>query len=193
MFRSRDWRPQIAKGVAKDALSNSGTAGNLANQYSANAANVYGGLEPQLAAEAAHPTGLTPVQKASQNTAAQQSAGGGTAGAIGAGKLYAARTHNAGGAKQAIGQAVRGAGGNLSNAALSTEQQDTALQQKNRQAGIAGLGALNSEQTSAGEGALGLSDQALGVANQADANNPWMKILQSSIQAGGQAAAGAGY
>jgi len=183
----------VAKGVAKDALNNSGTASNLANQYAANAAGVYGGLEPQLAAEAAHPTGLTPAQKASQNTAAQQSAGGGTAGAIGAGKLYSARTHNAGGAKAAIGEATRGTGANLSTAALDTEQQDTGLQQKNRQAALGGLGALNSEQTSAGEGALGLSDQALGVANTADANNPWMKILQSSIQAGGVAAAGAGY
>jgi len=185
----------MPKGVAKDAFGNSGTANNLQNQYSTNAANVYGGLEPTLAAESAHPTGLTPMQKASQNTAAQQSAGGGTAGAIGAGKLYSARTHNAGGAKQAIGQAVRGAGGNLSNAALGTEQQDAALQQQNQRAARAGLTSLNAQQTSAGEGALGLSNQALGVANQADANNPWMKLLQQSIQSGGEvaaAAAGAG-
>jgi hypothetical protein len=157
----------MSSGVKKDAFANSGTANALQNQYSANAANVYGGLEPQLAAEAAHPTGLTPMQKASQNTAAQQSAGGGTAGAIGAGKLYAARTRNAGGAKQAIGQAVRGAGSNLSNAALSTEQQDAALQQRNRQAGLSGLEGLNAEQTTAGENALGLSNQALNIANEA--------------------------
>lgn len=154
-------------GVKADELANSGTANALQSKYSDNAANVYGGLEPQLAAEAAHPTGLTPMQKASQNTAAQQSAGGGTAGAIGAGKLYSARTHNAGGAKEAIGQATRGAGSNLSDAALNTEQQDASLQNKNRQAGLSGLEGLNSEQTSAGEGALGLSDQALGLANQA--------------------------
>ena len=128
----------MSSGVTGLAKNNSTTAQGLQNQYSANAANVYGGLEPQLAAEAAHPTGLTPMQKASQNTAAQQSAGGGTAGAIGAGKLYAARTHNAGGAKAAVGEAIRGAGQNLSNAALSTEQQDTALQNKNRQAGLSG-------------------------------------------------------
>jgi hypothetical protein len=154
-------------GVKQDEFANSGTANALQNQYSSNAASVYGGLEPQLASEAAHPTGLTPMQKASQNTAAQQSAGGGTAGAIGAGKLYSARTHNAGGAKAAIGQATRGAGQNLSDAALNTEQQDASLQNKNRQAGLGGLEGLNAEQTSAGEGALGLSDQALGLANEA--------------------------
>jgi hypothetical protein len=181
----------MPKGVAKDALANSGTASNLANQYGANAATVYGGLEPQLQAEAAHPTGLTPTQKAMQNTASQQSAGGGTAGAIGAGRLYSARTHNAGGAKAAIGEAARGAGANLSNAALNTEQQDTELQQKNRQAALGGLEGLNAEQTSAGEGALGLSNEALGVANTADANNPWNKMLQAGIQGGSQGAAAA--
>src|SRR5271170_2358415 len=180
----------MSSGVTGLAKNNSTTAGNLQDRYSANAANVYGGLEPQLAAEAAHPTGLSPIQKASQNTAAQQSAGGGTAGAIGAGRLYAARTRNAGGAKQAIGQATRGAGSNLSTAALGTEQQDAALQQRNQQAGLSGLEGLNAQQTSAGEGALGLSNQALGVADQADANNPYLKILQSSIAAAGQAAHG---
>ena len=177
----------MPKGVAKDAFGNSRTADTLANQYSANAANVYGGLEPQLAAEAAHPTGLTPMQKASQNTAAQQSAGGGNAGAIGAGALYSARTRNAGGAKQAIGQATRGTGANLSNAALSTEQQDAGLQERNRQAGLTGLQGLNNQQTSAGEAGLGLSNQALGVADTADQNNPWMKLLNTSITAAGNA------
>jgi hypothetical protein len=181
----------MPKGVGSDALKNSGTATNLANQYSSNAAGIYGGLENELSSQAAHPTGLTPTQKATQNTAAQQSAGGGTAGAIGAGSLYSARTHNAGGAKAAIGQAVRGAGSNLSDAALSTEQQDASLQNKNRNSALSGMEGLNTEQTSAGEGALGLSNQALGVADQADANNPWMKLLQSGIGAGGQVGAAA--
>ena len=55
------------------------------------------------------------------------------------------------------------------------------------------LEGLNAQQTSAGEGALGLSDQALGVANTAYNDNPWMKTLQTAMQSGGQAAAGAGY
>ena len=180
----------MSSGVTDLAKNNSTTATGLQGQYSANAANVYGGLEPQLAAEAAHPTGLTPVQKASENTAAQQSAGGGTAGAIGAGKLYSARTHNAGGAKAAIGQATRGTGANLSEAALGTEQQDASLQNRNRQAGLTGLEGLNSEQTQAGEGALGLSDQALNVANTAYDDNPWMKTLQTAMSSAGQAATG---
>jgi hypothetical protein len=178
-------------GVKKDAFANSGTASNLANQYASNAAGVYGGLEPQLAAEAAHPTGLTPTQKASQNTAAQQSAGGGTAGAIGAGRLYSARTRNAGGAKAAIGEATRGTGANLSSAALSTEQQDTALQQRNRQAALGGLEGLNAEQTTAGENALGLSNQALGIVN--NAKQPfWQQYALNAQKDAAQAGAMAG-
>lgn len=173
-------------GVKSDLFGNSGVANNLANQYSANAANIYGGLEPTLAAESAHPTGLTPMQKASQNTAAQQSAGGGTAGAIGAGRLYSARTRNAGGAKAAIGQATRGAGQNLSNAALSTEQQDAALQQKNQNAARAGLTSLNAQQTGAGEQALGLSNQALGLASKVPPTF-WQKL---GSQAAGDALSG---
>ena len=46
------------------------------NAENANASNIYGGLEPTLQAEAAHPSGYTPMQKAQTNTAAQQSAGG---------------------------------------------------------------------------------------------------------------------
>ena len=175
----------MSSGVKQDALANSGTASNLANQYASNAAGVYGGLENELSSQAVHPTGLTPTQKATQNTAAQQSAGGGTAGAIGAGNLYSARTHNAGGAKAAIGQAVRGAGSNLSDAALSTEQQDASLQNKNRNAALSGMEGLNSEETNAGEGALGLSNSALNIANQVQ--NPWMKMLQSSVGPAAQA------
>jgi hypothetical protein len=106
----------MPKGVAKDAFRNQGTASNLSSQLASNAANIYGGLAPTLQAEATHPMGFTPQAKALMNTAAQQSAGGSTAGAIGQGRLYATRTRNAGGAKQAIGEAVRGAGENLSNA-----------------------------------------------------------------------------
>lgn len=157
----------MASGVKQQAFANSGTAQNLSNTLTTNAANVYGGLEPTLAAEAAHPSGYSPIEKAAQNTAAQQSAGGGAAGAVGAGRLYAARTNNAGGAKEAIGAGVRGAGQNLSDAAVGTEVGSANLAHKTQQQGISGLQGLNSTELSGGENALGLSNQALGVANQA--------------------------
>jgi hypothetical protein len=81
--------------------------------------------------------------------------------------LYAARTNNAGGAKEAIGAGVRGAGQNLSDAAVGTEVGSANLAHKTQQQGISGLQGLNSTELSGGENALGLSNQALGVANQA--------------------------
>ena len=154
-------------GTKKDAFQNFGQGQQLSNQLTSNASNLYGTLAPALTAEAVNPQGFTPQQKALQNTASQQSAGGQAAGAIGQGRLYAARTRNAGGAKQAVGEGVRAAGGNLSNAALGTELANAQLQEHQRQAGLGGLGQLESGQLGAGEQALGLSNQALGIANQA--------------------------
>lgn len=176
----------MPKGVEGQQLGNSTTAQNLSSGLTANAANIYGGLEPTLAAEAAHPSGYTPAQKALQDTAAQQSAGGATAGAVGQGGLYAARTRNAGAAQSAIGSATRGAGANLSNEAVGTETRSANLANQNQQRGISGLGGLYGTELSGGEGALGLSNQALQGADQSAANNPWMNLLLQGLQTGGQ-------
>lgn len=181
----------MPKGVESQQLGNSGTAQGLSNQLTANSANIFGGLEPTLAARAATPMGYTPAQKASINTAAQQSAGGSTAGAVGQGGLYAARTRNAGAPAAAIGAANRAAGSNLSRNAVNTEVQSANLGQQNQRAALGGLQSLNSTELSGGEQALGLSNQALQGADQSAANNPWMKLLQSGIAAGGQAGAAA--
>jgi hypothetical protein len=154
-------------GTKKDAFKNYGVGQNLSNQLTSNASNIYGSLEPTFQAEAAHPSGFNPNQKALMNTASQQSAGGQAAGAVGSGRLYAARTNNAGGAKAAVGEGVREAGGNLSKAALGTELADASLAQQNQQRGISGLQGLYGTTLGEGENALGLSNQALGIANQA--------------------------
>jgi hypothetical protein len=180
-------RRRMSSGVTSLAKQNSTTANGLSNQLTANAANVYGGLEPQLQAEAAAPSGYTPTQKASMNTAAQQSAGGGNASAIGEGNLYAARTKNAGGAKEAIGAATRGSGENLSNAAVGNEVANANLQQHQHQAGLSGLEGLNSTELGGGEQALGLSNQALNISQDAYNNNPYNKTLNTAIQAAGSA------
>lgn len=157
----------MGKGTKQQGFANSGTAQNLSNNLTSNASSIYGSLEPTLQAEMAHPSGFTPQAKAAMNTAAQQSAGGSTAAATGAGRLFAARTRNAGGAKAAIGEGVRNAGENLSNAAVNTEVQNAKLQEAQRQGAISGLEGLNATELTGGENALGLSNQALGVTNQA--------------------------
>jgi hypothetical protein len=179
----------MGSGVKKDAFANSGTANALEGQLTSNAANEYGALEPELAAEAAHPAGYTPTQKAAMNTAAQQSAGGSQAATVGQGGLYAARTRNAGGAQAAIGAGTRGAGENLSKAALGTETANANLQQKQQQSGLSGFGSLYGTELGEGENALGLSNQALGVA--ASAKLPfWDQYILNGQQAAGAAAGG---
>ena len=167
----------MPKGVEKDQLANSTTAQNLSNGLTANAANIYGGLEPTLQAQASHPSGFTPMQKANMNTAAQQSAGGSTAGAVGEGGLYAARTRNAGAAQNAIGSAVRSGGSNLSREAVGTEMADANLAQKKQAGALGGLQGMYGTELSGGENALGLSNSALSGADQSAANNPWLKVM----------------
>lgn len=171
----------MPKGVEKQQLANSGVAQGLSNQLTANAANIYGGLEPILASQAAHPAGFTPTQKASINTAAQQSAGGTNAGAVGQGGLYAARTRNAGAGQAAIGASSRSAGANLSKSAVGTEVQDADLAQQNRNRALGGLQGLYGEELTGGEHALGLSNQALEGADKSSSDNIWNKILLQSM------------
>lgn len=168
-----------SSGVKQDAFSNYGRANTLSNQLTGNAAGVYGGLEPTLQTEAVHPEGYTPSEKAAIDTAAQQSAGGSTAGAIGEGRLYAARTRNAGGAKAAIGEGVKNAGRNLSDAAVNTEVQNANLKQKQQQAGISGMENLYGTELGGGEDALGLSNSALNIANQAKPSY-WQQFAETA-------------
>src|SRR5882757_764929 len=154
-----------SSGVKKDALANSGTANAMSSDLYGNSQAAYGTLAPQLQAEITNPQGYTPAEKAAQKTAAQQSTGGSMSGAVGQGALQSARTRNAGGSAAAIGQSARTAGQNLSNAALQTETNDANLKQANRQAGLTGMQQLYGTTLGGSENALGLSNQALGVAN----------------------------
>ena len=181
----------MPKGVEAQQLQNAGTGQNLSSALTSNASGIYGGLEPTLAARSATPMGYTPGEKASMSTAAQQSAGGSNAGAVGGGGLYAARTRNAGAGQTSIGNAVRSSGQNLSRAAVGTEVKSADLGQANQRAALGGLGSLYDENQSGAIGALNSSNQALAGADQSAANDPWNKILLQAIQSGGQVGAAA--
>lgn len=168
------------------------TAQTQSSADSGNAAGIYGALAPILTAQAAHPTGMTPQDKANANTAAQQSAGGGEAAAIGQGALRAARTRNAGGADAAIGEAARDSGRNLSNAALKTELTDAQMKQQNQHAAEAGLGNLFSENLNAGNQALGqvASDVNANTNQEQQSWQGFNSIYGPLMQAAGTAAGG---
>lgn len=178
----------MSSGVKKDAFANSGTANGMQSSLSGNAAGIYGPLASTLQSQAAHPSGLTPSQMAAQNTAAQQSAGGSNAATVGQGALLAARTRNAGAAQNAIAQGGRQASQNLSNAAVSTQQQNAGLQQQNQRSAISGLQGLYGTEIGGAQNALNSSNQALNLANQAKPTF-WQNM---ATQFGSQVAKGAG-
>lgn len=178
-------------GIKGDLLNNSNTANGLEGVYGSNAAGINSTLTPALTQEAVNPTGYTPTQLGAQTTAAEQSAGGSNAGATGGALLRAARTRNVGSAPAAIDQSSRNAGQDLSqiNAGIQTNNAD--LQQKQKQAGISGLEGLYGENVNAGEGALGLSNSALGDAGKLQ--DFWQTYLLQAMSTANKAAeAGAG-
>jgi len=167
----------MAKGIEKDALANAGTAGSQS-------AAAYQAASPIYAQLAQGNTGYTPQQTADQLTSSQQTLGGGIASAVGQNGLTAARTGNAGGNPLALDDAARGAGVTQSGNALDVAKANADLMQKNRNIGLAGESGIYSDANST-------ANANLNTANTAAANNPWLKLLQSTIAAGGQVGAAA--
>ncbi len=153
---------------------------------------LYSSLAPTLQQDIAHPVGLNPYEKAQANTAAQESAGGSQAAAVGQGALQAQRTRNAGTADAAIGEGARGAGRNLSRAALGTELQDSAMKQQKQQAAKGELAGLYGVATPGGSQALNsVASNVNANTNAAEQSWNWAKyLLDPALQAGGQAAGG---
>lgn len=154
-------------GVKKDAFSNYGTGEDLSKSLTGNAASLYGTLAPELTNQSINPQGIAPTDLASINTAAQQSAGGSQAGAVGQGALLASRTKNAGTADAAIAKSTENAGGQLSKAALGTQMANVGLKNQQQEHAQNSLQGLYGTDLSGGLNALGLSNNALQIANQA--------------------------
>lgn len=159
---------------------------NLQGQQNA----LYSSLAPTLEQDIAHPVGLNPYEKAAANTAAQQSAGGTQAAAVGQGALQAQRTRNAGTADAAIGEGARGAGRDLSRAALSTELQDAQMKQQKQQQAKGELAGLYGVATPGGSAALNtVANNANANTNAANASWDWAKyLLDPAMEASGNAA-----
>lgn len=177
-------------GLKGDLLNNSATGNSLESLYGGNAAGINSTLTPALTQEAINPTGYTPTQLGAQTTAAEQSAGGASAGATGGALLRATRTRNAGAAPAAIDQANRTGSQELSqtNAGIQTRNAD--LQQKQKQQGLSGLESLYGTNVGAGENALGLSNSALSDAG--NLKNFWQEQLLQYENNEEKAAAGGG-
>jgi hypothetical protein len=152
----------MAKGSGQ-AEQTFGTSTNNANTMSGRASAVNSAMMPGLTADAAGKGGLTPGQKATMDTASQQSVGGSNAGITGQAGLTAGRSGNPGSMISAIGSADRGNARNLSNDALKTQEYSTNMAQQKQQSAMGELGKLY------GTNVSGLGDM-LKNANQATSN-----------------------
>jgi hypothetical protein len=169
-----------------DQATTAGTsAQNMSNQFGANAGSLYSSLAPELESEAAHPAGFGPSEMAHMDTAAQQSAGGSNAGAVGQGALLASRTRNAGTADAAVQQSARDSGKTLSKATLGVQNQDAMLKQSQRRAALGGLQGLYGTEAGSSLGALGIVPQAVNAnTNASNASWNWAKYLLDPAMGG---------
>lgn len=129
----------MPKKQAQAAQSATNTANTTAGNYGTGAATVGSTLVPELTKEATNPTGLTPTERNNELVAGEQGAGGATAGITGQANLEAARTHNTGALSGVLDEAARAKTRQLSTNALNIENQNTALKESQRQAGLKGL------------------------------------------------------
>jgi hypothetical protein len=166
-----------------NSLANIGAGQGIASTGTANAAGLYGTVAPALTQEAIAPQGINPADLAKMNTAAQQSAGGSNAGAVGQGSLLSARTRNAGSGAAAIAKSAEGAQQQLGNEAVGIQNENTKVKQQQQQAGLNGLQSLYGTTENAALGGLGASNQALGLEEKAP-QSFWQKTGQ---QLGGTA------
>lgn len=172
----------MARQQQQNAQKTFGETQNVYNQDSGNASALYNSLFPQFTAEATNPQGFTPGETASMNTAAQQSVGGATAGAVGQGTLRAARTRNSGGSNMALDDAVRSGQQTLSQDALGVQNENAMLKESQRQAGLSGLSSLYGTNQSGMLSALGLGNQATQTGTQAGQSG-WFQNMTSLIAA----------
>jgi len=145
-------------------------ARNTATQDQNQATGLYNTLSPLYTKMAlGQPTALSTAE----NTAAQQSAGGGQSAAVGQLNLEAARRNNAGGMAPAADEAARQAGRTLSNDALNVTA-------NNAKSGMAGLNSLYGTNASGNLDALKLYNDA----SNSTFGNQFGSALASSLGQG---------
>lgn len=154
------------------------SAQNFGTGLQNNSSQLFNTLAPELESQAAHPSGYSPTDIAGMTTAAEQSAGGSTAGATGQGALLASRTRNAGTADAAIGQSARSAGQSLSKATTGIAQANANQKNANQRAALSGLENLEAGQVSGANQATGqVAPDVNANTNAENASYDWSNAL----------------
>lgn len=175
----------------QQASGGEGQSNANANSFMGNANSLYGDLAPQLESQAANPQGFSPADESAMETGALQSAGGSQSAAVGQGGLLAARTRNAGAGANAISDASRGAGEQLSKNLLGIRTANAGLKQHQRDTAQSGLEGLTGLETGASNNALGnVASLSNANTNAENASWDWSKDLLSPILGAAGSAAG---
>lgn len=172
-----------AQDASKQGLSNATTFGS-------NAQGLYSVLAPALMGDIAHPPGISPDTLAKMNTAAQQSAGGSQAAAVGQGRLLAGRTRNPGSADAAIASAARSTGESLSDAALKTELANEQVKEHQRSQALGEAGGVYGTGVSGSNAGLGeVANNVNANTNAEDSSWSWARyLLDPALSAAGEGA-----
>lgn len=146
--------------VNKEGAKKAGAAADAASAYGSNlggrASGIESTLEPTLLSDINNPQGYGTAGLAQMNTAAQQSAGGSTAGAVGSGFRRAARTGNAGGFDAAAAEVARSGQREAGQRAVEIAGSNERLKQEQRSNAIKGLEGLYGEDLGGSLKAMGL-------------------------------------
>jgi hypothetical protein len=153
----------MSRGVSAEGQAQSTKANALSDSYNANAKSAYDVLAPTLTHQITNPEGFAPEDLSAMNTASQQSLGGSNAGIEGEGMLRAARSRNAGAGDAATAEGAREAMRRDSQNAVTIKANNALEREKNRNAGVAGMGQLYGENQDATLKALGISNEALNI------------------------------
>lgn len=156
------------------------TAGTTAAGYGSAATGIGGTLTPILSKEATNPTGFTPAQQNSQLVAGEQGAGGATGSVAGAAGLQANRSRNSGALSGVLDAAARAKSQQFSRGAESVANENTALQESNRQAGLRGLQGLYGTNVNAQLGSQGQVSGDVNAEVAADKTG-WLQNTLSTI------------
>lgn len=148
-------------------------------------------LEPQLEQDIQAPQGYGSGVNA-MNTAAQQSAGGATAGLVGEGMARAARTRNRGAFTAAADQAARSGAQATSQRAVEIQSANENMKQQQRSAALRAKQGLFSTDLDASLKALGLAPGGIQAANQSRGSSfmDYLGQLSGIAANAGTAAAG---
>ena len=182
-------RCPIARQAQSNAQKTYNAASGIAGTSENNANAIFNQLMPQFESEVSNPTGIGPSGLAAENTAAQQSTGGSTAGAVGGMNQMAARTRNKGGFQIAGDEAARQGTRQNSQLAVENQAQNERLKQQQKQAGLAGEAGLYGQNMQEILGALG---QETGANNSEinAGNSGWLQNTMGILNSVGNLAKG---